>query len=78
MYLMKKIICKVEYDTEASELIYKNTSGQLGDPAGYEESLYKTADGKFFLYVNGGEESPYTEENIKRMSAAKAEEWLAK
>ncbi len=73
---MKKVICKVTYDTESAELIKKVTSGEFGDPAGYEESLYKTADGKFFLYVNGGEESIYPEENIKRMSAAKAEEWL--
>jgi len=72
---MKKVICKVEYDTEASELIQKKTSGFPGDPAGYEESLYKTADGKLFLYVNGGEASPYAEENIKRLSAAKADEW---
>lgn len=76
--MMKKVICKVEYDTATAELVKKNTFGEFGDPAGYEESLYKTADGKFFLYVNGGEESPYKEENIKRMSAAKAEEWLAK
>lgn len=74
---MKKVICKVEYDTENSELIKKSVSGVFGEPSGYEESLYKTADGKFFLYVNGGAESPYTEENIKRMSAAKAEEWLS-
>lgn len=73
---MKKVICKVTYDTENAELIKKNTNGQFGDPAGYEESLYKTSDGKFFLYVNGGEESIYPEENIKRMSAAKADEWL--
>lgn len=73
---MKKVICKVTYDTEAAQLIKKNTFGQFGDPAGYEESLYKTEDGKYFLYVNGGAESVYTEENIKRMSAAKAEEWL--
>ena len=76
--MMKKVICKVEYDTATAELVKKNTFGVFGDPAGYEESLYKTADGKFFLYVNGGDESPYKEENIKRMSAAKAEEWLAK
>ena len=76
--MMKKVICKVEYDTQTAELVKKNTFGVFGDPAGYEESLYKTADGKFFLYVNGGEESPYKEENIKRMSAAKAEEWLEK
>ena len=72
---MKKVICKVTYDTENAELIKKNTNGQFGDPAGYEESLYKTSDGKFFLYVNGGEDSIYPEENIKRMSADKADEW---
>lgn len=74
---MKKVICKVEYDTEASTIVEKRTSGVFGDPAGYEETLYVTADGKYFLYVNGGEESIYPTENIKRMSAAKAEEWKA-
>lgn len=75
---MLKVICKVTYDTDNAVLIKKNAFGAFGDPAGYEESLYKTTDGKFFLYVNGGKESPYKEENIKRMSAAKAEEFLAK
>lgn len=74
---MKKILCKVEYDTETAELVAKYTQGELGDPAGFEETLYKTEDGKLFLYVNGGAESPYKAENIKRMSAAKAEEWKA-
>ncbi|MBQ2915410.1 MAG: hypothetical protein IJE51_01330 [Clostridia bacterium] len=72
---MKKVICKVEYDTEAAEIVAKFTSGEVGDPAGYEETLYKTAAGKFFLYVNGGAESVHPEENITRMSAAKADEW---
>lgn len=75
---MKKIICKVEYDTDASELLGKVTAGTIGDPAGYEESLYKTAGGKYFLYTNGGAESPYTKEDIKRMSAEKADEWVKK
>jgi len=73
---MKKIICKVEYNTETSELIKKVTNGEFGDPKGYEESLYKTDGGKYFLYVNGGEDSPYKKEDIKRLAAAKAEEWL--
>jgi hypothetical protein len=73
---MKKIICKVEYDTEASELVAKNVYGQFGDIDGYEESLYITNDGKYFLYVNGGEESKYPTEGITRMSASKAKEWL--
>lgn len=72
---MKKIICKVEYDTENSELIEKRTFGEFGQNDGYEESLYITKDGKYFLYTNGGEESKYPKETITRMSAAKAEEW---
>ena len=74
---MKKIICKVEYDTDAAELVQKRTFGAFGDPAGYEESLYKTPTGKYFLYTVGGAESKYTTEGIKRMSAATAESWLA-
>ena len=73
---MKKIICKVEYDTEKAALLTKKAVGVYGDPDGYEETLYKTEDGKFFLYTNGGPASPYTKEGIKRLSAAKAEEWL--
>lgn len=73
---MKKVICKVEYDTEASELIAKKSVGSFGDPAGYEESLYKTEGGKFFLYTNGGAESIYAVEGIKRMSAANADKWI--
>ena len=74
---MKKVICKVEYDTEVAELVAKKTEGAFGDPAGYEECLYKMPDGKQFLYGRGGETSPYAEETIKRVSAAKADEWLA-
>lgn len=72
---MKKIICKVEYDTDTSEVIARYTSGNVGDSYGYEETLYKTPSGKLFLYVNGGADSIHPEENITRMSAAKAEEW---
>ena len=72
---MKRVICKVEYDTETAEIVHKHTVGSFGDPAGYEETLCVTPAGKYFLYVNGGAESVYPEENIKRLSAAKAEEW---
>ncbi len=72
---MKKIICKVEYDTENATIVEKRTFGAFGDPAGYEETLYMTPNGKYFLYVNGGAESIYPEENIKRLSADKANEW---
>ena len=75
MSIVKKIICKVEYDTEKSTLVAKNAFGAFGDKDGYEESLYVTADGKYFLYTNGGEDSKYPTEGITRMSAARAEEW---
>ena len=73
---MKKIICKKTYDTEASTIVKKYTSGSFGDPKGYEETLYVTADGAFFLYENGGESSIHPKENIKRMSKKAADEWL--
>ena len=72
---MQKIICKVLYDTDGSEIVAKFTSGNIGDVDGYEETLYKTPSGKLFLYVNGGAESIHPTENIQRMSAAKADEW---
>ncbi len=74
---MKKIICKKEYDTATSTVVKKVTSGEFGDPAGYEETLYVTEGGSYFLYVNGGAESKYAKEDIKRMSAKAAEQWLA-
>ena len=33
---MKKIICKKEYDTAASEVVEKRTFGSFGDADGYE------------------------------------------
>ena len=73
---MQKIICKKVYDTETSTLIKKVTFGAFGDPNGYEESLYQTERGNFFLYTNGGESSKYPTENITRMSAEKKNAWL--
>lgn len=74
---MKKIIRAKEYDTEKATLIKKATFSYFGDPTGYEETLYQTEDGFFFLYTNGGEASPYKTENIKSVSKKKAEEWIA-
>ena len=56
---MQKTICKKVYDTATSELVKKVTVGEYGNPEGYEESLYKTESGNFFLYTNGGASSKY-------------------
>ena len=75
---MKKTICKREYDTDTAKLIGSTAKGSFGDSAGYEERLYQTADGYYFLYGLGGADSPYPEETIKRMSKDAAEEWASK
>ena len=74
---MKKVICKCEYDTETAELVKKYTVGEFGDPAGYEESLYQTPTGSYFLYVNGGADSIYPTEDIKRIGKNKVDAWIA-
>jgi hypothetical protein len=72
---MQKIICKKLYDTETSTEVKKRSFGTFGDPEGYEEILFVTAENNYFLYVRGGEKSKYPKEDIKRMSKATAEEW---
>lgn len=73
---MKKIICKKEYDTETATLVKKFTYSYFGDPAGYEETLFQTPSGLYFLYVYGGETSPYPTEDILRLAKAKVNDWL--
>ncbi len=73
---MQKTICKKVYDTESSTIVKKVTFGYYGCEDGYEETLYQTESGSYFLYTNGGAQSKYTKEDIKRMSADKANEWL--
>ena len=73
---MKKIICKKEYETETAVIIKKYTNGFYGNPAGYEEILFQTPEGLYFLYHRGGESSPYPEENIVRLAKTKVDSWL--
>ena len=73
---MKKIIGKIEYDTQTATIVKKITFGSFGAQDGYEETLYLTPSGHYFLYVNGGSDSAYPTEDIKRLSKAKAEAWL--
>ncbi len=73
---MKKVICKKEYDTETATLIKRYSCGALGDPKGYEEDLYQTPGGLYFLHVGGGDASPYPEEDILRLAKAKVNDWM--
>ena len=73
---MKKTVKGVTYDTETMAVVKKVTHGAFGDPAGYEENLYQTPGGLYFLYVCGGEASPYPTEDILRLAKAKANDWI--
>ena len=73
---MKKIICKKEYDTETATLVKKYTYSYFGDPAGYEEILFQTPGGLYFLYVHGGETSAYPTEDILRLAKTKVNDWI--
>ena len=75
---MQKIICKKEYDTESATLVKKYTYSYFGDPAGFEENLYQTPGGLYFLHVLGGETSPYPQEDILRLAKTKVNAWLEK
>lgn len=73
---MKKIICKKLYDTDTATLVKKYVSGSFGDPAGYEESLFQTPDGLYFIYTMGGSASQYPTEDIQRLAKTKVKDWM--
>ena len=76
VHSVKKIICKKEYDTETATLVKKYTCGALGDPAGYEEDLFQTPEGLYFIYGVGGEASIYPTEDIQRLAKTKVKDWM--
>ena len=73
---MQRIICNKTYDTETATLVKKVTFSFFGDPKGYEECLFVTESGHYFLYVNGGAESKHVKEKIVRKSKTTANAWL--
>lgn len=73
---MQKKLCKVVYDTDNATVVKKITFGDFGDSTGYEETLYHTPNGLYFVYVNGGPDSIHPKEDIMRLSKEKAEAWL--
>lgn len=66
---MQKTVKGKLYDTEKMTVVKKVTSGEYGDPAGYEETLFAAADGTEFLYTYGGKASPYAKESLTNAKA---------
>lgn len=83
---MKKIIDRKMYDTEKADFIadYENEYWS-SDFHYYEETLYRTKNGKYFIHGSGGPLSPYREriesngwiagEDIRPLSVEEAQAW---
>ena len=71
-----ELIDGVIYDTLTATVDKKFTFGAPGDPSGYEETLYVTKDGKFFVYTYGGKKSKYPEEAIMPIEREHLKEWM--
>lgn len=73
---MRKCMYNKIYDTETAVFIKKYTQGQFGDPAGFEECLFQSPEGFYFLFVQGGSESPYPKADLLRLGKAKVADWI--
>ena len=73
---MCKDIDGVLYDTASSKINKKFTYGAPGDPCGYEETLYITSDGRYFIYTYGGLNSKYPTENVTPVSREHVKSWI--
>ena len=73
---MCKEVDGVLYDTLTATIDKKFTYGVPGDPSGYEETVYITNDGRYFVYTNGGVSSKYTAENIIPIAREDVKNWI--
>ena len=73
---MQKFMYGKDYNTETAKLVKKYTYGEYGDPKGYEECLFQTPDGLYFLFVQGGPDSPYPSADLLRIGKAKVNAWI--
>ena len=72
---MKKIIKKITYNTETSEFLTSKAFGNFGDTDGYEEKLYVTKKGAYFLHCIGGVDSKYPSEEIIPLTEEEKTNW---
>lgn len=73
---MRKEISGVVYDTQTSSINKKFTFGAPGDPFGYEETLYVTPEGKYFVYTFGGKNSKFPDEGIFPIERERVKDWM--
>ena len=64
------------YDTDTAKQIAHRSFGNFGDPAGYEETLYRTRNGLYFVYGIGGYDSPWPSDgDIRKATEEDAKTW---
>jgi hypothetical protein len=73
---MRKVCEGVVYDTNDSVIDKKFTFGAPGDECGYEETLYITPCGQYFIYTNGGIKSKYPQEDIYPIAHEHVRDWI--
>lgn len=73
---MSREINGFTYDTRTATVDKKFTYGYPGDPCGYEETLYITVDGRYFIYTYGGAFSKYPVENITPIEREDVKGWM--
>lgn len=74
--MMIKKINGIVYDTSAATIDKKFYSGAYGTDEGYEETLYITGSGEYFIYTNGGKKSKYPKEEIYPIEHSQVKEWV--
>jgi len=72
---MRKIIKRKIYDTDTAKQLSFKYIGEYGDSTGYEERLYMTNRGLYFVYGIGGADSPYPRETIKPVTKEEVDAW---
>ena len=72
---MKKTIKRRIYDTDTSKQLAFKYIGSFGETQGYEERLYITKRGLYFVFGAGGPDSPYPEPTIREITKEQADSW---
>jgi len=73
---VKVVLKKKTYNTDTATKVGNVNIGIFGDPCGYEENLFQTLKGDFFIYGRGGESSRYPREHIIPITNAEAQSWI--
>lgn len=74
---MEKTIGSKTYNTDSATFVAVKHVGYYGDPYGYEEKLFKQAEGDYFFFGQGGPHSFYSEADLRPADIEQAKAWLA-